>query len=157
MIRIYPTVLLFIIQVVLLSSCGSNYDEYLFVKTAISESKSARGVELPMDREWTLSLGDKVESAIVYFIDSGCSACILEFIKFNAIMQRLDDSPILYVVFNQNHEDILKYYFSIASVQYGMDSKIKLLPVEDYYPYGNGNSSSRFIIMRDDKLAFGTI
>lgn len=132
----------------LLTSCGDDKlsENVRRLNDIVENIDLDKGASFPVDAEWAVPLWDLDGINIVYFVDSGCSACIGDYSDFIRIVDRIPSIGRLYCVINENHRNIVDYYIDCMGIELDAGKVLSYVEVNDYYPYGMSDGRNVLLI-----------
>ena len=88
---------------------------------------------------------------IVYLVNSECSTCIGDYIRFLKTVDRIGENLHVYGIINYDHEHIVSYFLDEYHVGQLKNVVVDSILLEEPFPYGNDRLKN-VLILRDGKL-----
>lgn len=133
------------------SSLSSRENEIARQVEQVLEKDDVQGwIDLPMSCEWSYPLFEQGGNAVVFFVDSSCSMCILDYVKAVLEVCKIPGIDCIGIV-NDDQQEIVRYYSSLSGLPGGDSKRIRLIAVPDCFPYGMEGRSFVFFL-RNGKM-----
>lgn len=133
-------------------TCSSEYEEVekmqknaKFLKTFIAEQTYPQN-SLLVESDLAGMINSQDELCIVYLVNSECSSCIGDYIRFLQVADCMEMDIHIYGIVNQDQEYVVDYFLDEYQVSNLKNIMVSHIPSKKMFPYGNHSLKNIFIV-----------